>query len=141
MDPYAGANRAQLVDPTGVFDPKPSDELQFQVIVLHCTNSVTHRVNVMTEATFTFRVEEELKESFTTAAKARDRTGAQLLRDFMRDFVKKQQEATDHDLWFRRQVQEGLDSANSGNLVAAENAEAEFAKRREQTRQKLNAKS
>lgn len=95
----------------------------------------------MTEATFTFRVEEDLKVSFTTAAKARDRTGAQLLRDFMRDFVKMQQEATDHDLWFRRQVQAGLDSANSGNLVSAEDVETEFAKRREQTRQKLKAKS
>jgi predicted transcriptional regulator len=95
----------------------------------------------MNEATFTFRVEEELKDSFATAAKARDRTGAQLLRDFMRDFVKKQQEAADHDVWFRRQVQVGLDSANAGNLVSAEDVEAEFAKRREQTWQKLKAKS
>ena len=111
------------------------------MIVLHCTYPVTHLVITMTEATFTFRVEENLKESFTTAAKARDRTGAQLLRDFMRDFVKKQQEAADHDLWFRRQVQAGLDSANAGNLVAAEDVEAEFANRREQTRQKLKATS
>jgi predicted transcriptional regulator len=94
----------------------------------------------MNEATFTFRVEEELKENFATAAKARDRTGAQLLRDFMRDFVKKQQDAAEHDVWFRRQVQVGLDSANAGNLVSAEDVEAEFAKRREQTRQKLKAK-
>ena len=36
--------------------------------------------NVMSEATFTFRVEESLKNEFATAAKARDRTGAQLLR-------------------------------------------------------------
>ena len=42
----------------------------------------------MSEATFTFRVDESLKEQFTTAAKGRDRTGAQLLRDFMRDFVR-----------------------------------------------------
>jgi predicted transcriptional regulator len=95
----------------------------------------------MTEATFTFRVEEDLKESFTSAAKARDRTGAQLLRDFMRDFVKKQHEAADPDLWFRRQVQAGLDSANLGNLVSAEDVETEFAMRREQTRQKFKAKS
>ena len=115
--------------------------IALSVVVLHCTYSVTHLVVAMTEATFTFRVEEDLKESFTTAAKARDRTGAQLLRDFMRDFVKKQQEAADHDLWFRRQVQAGLDSANSGNLVSAEDVETEFAKRREQTRQKLKAKS
>ena len=109
--------------------------------MLHCTYHVTQWVVAMTEATFTFRVEEELKESFTTAAKARDRTGAQLLRDFMRDFVKKQQDAADHEVWFRRQVQVGLDSANSGNLVSAEDVEAEFAKRREQTLQKLKAKS
>ena len=94
----------------------------------------------MNEATFTFRVEEELKENFATAAKARDRTGAQLLRDFMRDFVKKQQEATEHDVWFRGQVQAGLDSANAGNMVSADDVEAEFAKRREQTRRKLKAK-
>jgi predicted transcriptional regulator len=94
----------------------------------------------MTEATFTFRVEEELKQSFATAAKARDRTGAQLLRDFMRDFVQTQQDDSDHAEWFRRQVQAGLDSANAGNLVAAEDVEAEFAKRREQTLQRLHAK-
>ena len=95
----------------------------------------------MSEATFTFRVDERLKEEFSSAAKARDRTGAQLLRDFMRDFVKQQQEAAEHDAWFRRQVQVGLDSANAGRLVAAEDVEADFATRREETRRKLQAKS
>jgi len=95
----------------------------------------------MSEATFTFRVDESLKDAFSAAAKARDRTGAQLLRDFMRDFVKQQQEAAEHDAWFRRQVQVGLDSANAGRLVAAEDVEAEFATRREETRRKLQAKS
>ena len=109
--------------------------------MLQCTYHVTHGVTAMNEATFTFRVEEELKESFALAAKARDRTGAQLLRDFMRDFVKKQQEAAEHDAWFRRQVQAGLDSANNGNLLSAKEVEAEFSKRREQTRRKLKAKS
>ncbi len=95
----------------------------------------------MSEATFTFRVDESLKDEFSSAAKARDRTGAQLLRDFMRDFVKQQQEAAEHDAWFRRQVQVGLDSANAGRLVAAEDVEADFATRREETRRKLQAKS
>ena len=95
----------------------------------------------MSEATFTFRVDESLKDEFSSAAKARDRTGAQLLRDFMRDFVKQQQEAAEHDAWFRRQVQVGLDSANAGRLVAAEDVEAEFAARRDETRRKLQAKS
>ncbi len=91
----------------------------------------------MSEATFTFRVDEALKDQFTTAAKGRDRSGAQLLRDFMRDFVKEQQEAAEHDAWFRRQVQAGLDSANAGRLVPGEDVEAEFAARRTKTRSKL----
>ncbi|MFO1113202.1 MAG: antitoxin of toxin-antitoxin stability system [Rhodospirillales bacterium] len=84
----------------------------------------------MGEATFTFRVDEALKHEFTMAAKARDRTGAQLLRDFMREFVQQQQEAAEHDAWFRRQVQTGLDSANAGRVVPAAEVEARFAARR-----------
>ena len=95
----------------------------------------------MGEATFTFRVNKGLKDEFSTAAKSRDRTGAQLLRDLMRDFVAQQQDAVDHDAWFRRQVQTGLDSANAGNLVANEDVEAEFASRRTATRRKLQAKA
>jgi len=92
----------------------------------------------MSEATFTFRVDETLKSEFTTAAKSRDRTGAQLLRDFMRDFVRQQQEAAEHDAWFRRQVQRGADSANAGNLISADEVEARFAARRAATRRRLD---
>lgn len=95
----------------------------------------------MSEATFTFRVDAALKEEFSSAAKSRDRTGAQLLRDFMRDFVKQQQGAAEHDAWLRRQVQVGLDSANAGHLVSAEDVEAEFSNRRAETRRKLQARS
>ena len=77
--------------------------------------------------------------TFTTAAKTRDRSGAQLLRDFMREFVQRQQEAAEHDAWFRRQVQVGLDSANTGNLVPADEVEAKFAARRAATRRRLDA--
>jgi predicted transcriptional regulator len=93
----------------------------------------------MTEATFTFRVDESLKDQFTTAAKERDRTGAQLLRDFMRDFVRQQQEVAEHDAWFRRQVQIGLDSANAGKLIPAAEVEAKFAAKRAGTRRRLEA--
>ena len=91
----------------------------------------------MSEATFTFRVDEELKDEFSTAAKARDRTGAQLLRDFMRDFVRQQQDAAAHDAWFRRQVQVGLDSAHAGDVISAEEVEAEAAAWRAKTRRKI----
>lgn len=91
----------------------------------------------MSETTFTFRVDEALKNDFATAAKARDRSGAQLLRDFMRDFVRQQQEAAEHDVWFRSQVQIGLDSANAGNLVPAEEVEAEAEAWRAEIRRKI----
>ncbi|HGE8486533.1 TPA: CopG family ribbon-helix-helix protein, partial [Serratia marcescens] len=97
----------------------------------------TSRVMSMSEATFTFRVDEALKSEFSTAAKSRDRNAAQLLRDFMRDFVRQQHEAAEHDAWFRRQVQIGLDSANSGNLVPSAEVEAKFAARRAETRRRL----
>ena len=91
----------------------------------------------MSEATFTFRVDEALKNDFASAAKARDRTGAQLLRDFMRDVVQQQDEAAAHDAWFRRQVQAGVDSANAGNLIPSAEVEARFAVRRAATRRRL----
>lgn len=84
----------------------------------------------MTESTFTFRVENDLKEAFNQSAKASDRTGAQLIRDFMRDYIHRQQDAVEYDIWFREQVQIGLESAKSGRLIPAEEVEAEFAERR-----------
>ncbi len=93
----------------------------------------------MSETTFTFRVDQSLKTEFSTAAKAHDRSGAQLLRDFMRDFVRHQEEAAAHDAWFRRQVQVGLDSANAGNLIPAAEVEAQFAGKRAATRRRLEA--
>ena len=93
----------------------------------------------MSEATFTFRVDEALKSEFSNAAKSRDRNAAQLLRDFMRDFVRQQQEAAEHDAWFRRQVQMGLDSANAGNLIPSAEVEAKFAAKRAATRSRLDA--
>jgi len=92
----------------------------------------------MSEATFTFRVDDALKSEFAQAAKARDRTGAQLLRDFMRDFVRQQQEAAEHDAWLRRQVQMGLDSANAGELLSGAEVEAEAAAWRAEMRRKLD---
>jgi predicted transcriptional regulator len=95
----------------------------------------------MSEATFTFRVDENLKSAFSEAARVRDRTGAQLLRDFMRDFIQQQQDGPDYDTWFRRQVQAGLDSANAGDLISAEEVEAEAAAWRAQMQREIGTVS
>jgi predicted transcriptional regulator len=91
----------------------------------------------MTDATFTFQVDEALKEEFSTAAKSRDRNAAQLLRDFMRDFVRRQQDPAAHDAWFRQQVELGLAQANAGCLISSEEIEAKFAARRAATRRRM----
>lgn len=94
----------------------------------------------MAEATFTFRVEEELKAAFTAAAKEEERTGAQLLRAFMKDYVRRRKEAADHDAWFRREAQIGLDAAESGDLISSEEVEAEAATWRAQLQRRKNGK-
>ena len=93
----------------------------------------------MTEATFTFRVEESLKQEFSSFAKDIDRSGAQLLRDFMRDFVKQQQEAASYDAWYQKQVQIGLDEANAGQLIPHEDVKARFEEKRASLLAKLAA--
>jgi predicted transcriptional regulator len=83
----------------------------------------------MNEATVTFTVEEDLIKAFAAAAKSRDRTDEQLLRDFMRDFGRTQEEAAGHDAWFRRQVQAGLDAADAGDVITDDEVEVEVSLR------------
>lgn len=91
----------------------------------------------MPEATFTFRVDEALKVEFAQAARSKDRTAAQLLRDYMREFVSHQRMVADHDAWFRREVQLGLGEAEAGDVVPAAEVEAEAAAWRDQLRRDL----
>ena len=63
----------------------------------------------MTETTLTLRLDADLKAEFAKAAKHNDRTSAQLLRDFMRDYLKEQARQADYDEWLKAQVQEALD--------------------------------
>lgn len=91
----------------------------------------------MGDVTFTFRVDKALKTEFSNAAKARNRSAAQLLRDFMRDFVRQKEDTAAHDAWLRRQVQIGLDSANAGDVIPVAEVEAEAAAWRAETRRKM----
>lgn len=95
------------------------------------------RMCVISDATFTFRVDEGLKAEFASAAKAHDRTGAQLLRDFMRNYEAQQQEAQDYDAWLMSKVEQSRASAEAGNLIPAADVEARFAARRASTRARL----
>lgn len=91
------------------------------------------RLPSMGEATFTFRLVDDLKARFSEAAKAHDRTATRLLCDFMRNFVRRAEQERDHGAWFREQVCVALRSANSGRLVPEAEVEAEFRSRRAKT--------
>ena len=93
----------------------------------------------MAEATFTFRVDESLKQEFSSFAKEIDRSGAIIITRFHARFRQKQQEAASYDVWFQQQVQIGLDQANAGNLISHEDVEAKFAAKRAATLARLAA--
>ena len=66
----------------------------------------------MAHATFTFRVDADLKAAFAEAAESEDRTAAQLLRALMRETVRRREEAGEHDAWFRGEVERGMREAD-----------------------------
>ena len=69
----------------------------------------------MTDTTFTFRVDSELKAAFAEVAAEREQTAAQLLRVLMKDVVRQADESREHDAWFRGEVQHALgEAADSG---------------------------
>lgn len=84
----------------------------------------------MSNVTFTFRVDEGLKAEFANAAKSKDRTGAQLLRDFMRDYVAQQDSNSKYEEWLTQKVEKSRAAANDGNLFPATQVEEYFAKLR-----------
>lgn len=84
----------------------------------------------MSEATFTVRVEDQLKLAFTEAAKVNDRTGAQLIREFMRTYVQKAREKAEYEEWFRAKVEAGRQAVQNGNVFTQDEMKAEAAARR-----------
>lgn len=92
----------------------------------------------MTESTFTLRVDTSLKEAFTEAAKMQERTGAQLIREFMRDVVQKTRTQETYEQWFARKVAEGRADARLGNVVDNETVMAEAAERKQRLLARLD---
>ena len=85
----------------------------------------------MAESTFTIRVEGQLKDAFTEAAKINDRTGAQLIRDFMRDYVQMSREKAEYEEWFKAKVEAGLKAIQEGRVLSSAEVEERSRLRRE----------
>jgi antitoxin component of RelBE/YafQ-DinJ toxin-antitoxin module len=69
-----------------------------------------HSGNTMSEdSSYRIRVDQELKDAFLKVADACDRTGAQLVRDFMRRYARENRDALQRDLLEEISDQEGED--------------------------------
>ncbi|HWK43233.1 MAG TPA: antitoxin of toxin-antitoxin stability system [Stellaceae bacterium] len=64
------------------------------------------------EAMFTLKLEADLRDEFMAEAEATHRPASQLVREFMRDFIRQRREAREHDVWFRTEVEQGMREAD-----------------------------
>ena len=79
----------------------------------------------MDQTTLTFLVDEGLKEAFHAVALAQGESSAQLLRDFMLDYVQSNADKISYDQWFKAKVEAGRSSALTGELYSLDSVEAE----------------
>lgn len=82
------------------------------------------------EAVFTMKLEPELREAFMAEAEASHRPASQILRELMRDFVKRQREAREYEMFLRGKVAVAREQIAAGEYAAAADVEARFAARR-----------
>jgi predicted transcriptional regulator len=83
------------------------------------------------EAVFTLKLEPELRDQFMAEAQATHRPASQLVREFMREFVQRQQDARAHDAWIRAEIAQGLREADDPNVrrIPQDEAMAELTRR------------
>jgi predicted transcriptional regulator len=82
------------------------------------------------EAVFTMKLEAELRDEFMAEAQAVDRPASQVVRDLMREFVRRQREARDQEEFLRSKVEAGRRDVQVGRVRAHAEVEADFAERR-----------
>lgn len=84
------------------------------------------------QAVFTMKLEAELREEFMAEAKASHRPASQVMRELMREFVQRQREAREYDIYLRSKVEAARASTRAGQGRPNDEVEAEFAARRAQ---------
>lgn len=82
------------------------------------------------EAVFTMKLEPELRSEFMAAAQASHRPASQILRELMREFVQRQQQAREYDDFLRNKVEEARTQIQAGLHQSNEEVSAEFAAKR-----------
>lgn len=85
---------------------------------------------MLKEAVFTMKLEPELRADFIAEAQAADRPASQIMRELMRDYVRRQREARQYDEFLRNKVDAARASMEAGAGRSNEEVESEFAERR-----------
>jgi hypothetical protein len=85
------------------------------------------------EAVFTLKLEPELRASFMAETEATHRPASQVMRELMREFVQRQQDAREYDDFLRQKVDLARSSMRAGSGSSNDEIEAKFAARRAAT--------
>ena len=85
------------------------------------------------EAVLTIKLEPELREEFMAAADAAHRPASQVLRELMREFIHRQREAREYDVYLREKIEVARKSMRDGRGQSNDEVEARFAARRART--------
>lgn len=82
------------------------------------------------EAVFTMKLESELRDEFMAEAEAAHRPASQVVRELMREFVRRQREERDYQTFLGRKVEAARSSMRAGDGRANDEVEISFAARR-----------
>lgn len=85
---------------------------------------------MMKEAVFTMKLEPQLRADFISASQEVHRPASQVLRELMREFVQRQQQAKEYDQALQLKVNSARLSVRAGLGRANADVEADFAQRR-----------
>ena len=91
------------------------------------------------EAVLTIKLEPELRDAFMADAAQVDRPASQILRELMREYLRKRdEEKRDYFEFLRRKVERSRASIAAGRWRSGEEVEADFRERGEEILRKAN---
>ena len=82
------------------------------------------------EAVFTMKLETSLRDQFMAEARTLDRPASQVMRDLMREFLRRQQEERDYRDFVQSKVEVAREDRQAGRGREHAAVEADFASRR-----------
>jgi predicted transcriptional regulator len=78
------------------------------------------------QATFTLKLEPALHADFTAAAASEDRPAAQIIREFMRNYIAQNREKNEYNEFLRRKVEAARQDIRAGLVRSNAEVQADF---------------